>query len=104
MALSVEEISKRFLAATTTGFAPHPERHKYHGFTCPNCGRHEFGTNSMPNGVSVGSCHGNSYSGNGCTFMWDRNKPEDEENVFYHQTPAEWWEQYEELQKQVAED
>lgn len=90
MALDIEEIGRRFLANTKTGFAPHPKKTEYHGFTCPECGRHEFGTSGLPSGVSVGHCHGHQHSGNGCTFSWDRNNAVDEANVFHHQTREEW--------------
>lgn len=90
MKLSLEEIGQRMLSVTQTGFSRHPEGHLYHGFTCPNCGRHEFGTSSLPNGVSVGSCHGHEYSGNGCTFKWDRNNEADEAAAFYTMTREEW--------------
>jgi hypothetical protein len=90
MALSLEEIGKRMLEGARTGFARHPDGHKYHGFTCPECGRHEFGTSPLPNGVMVGHCHGHQHSGNGCTFKWDRKNAEDEKNVFYDMTREEW--------------
>lgn len=90
MALSFDEIAKRMLEGARTGFAPHPQKAEYHGFTCPECGRHEFGSSPLPNGVMVGHCHGHQHSGNGCTFKWDRNVPEDEANVFHHQTAEEW--------------
>jgi hypothetical protein len=90
MALTLEQIGQRLLEGAGTGFGRHPDAHKYHGFTCPECGRHEFGTSPLPNGVSIGHCHGHQHSGNGCTFKWDRNNKEDEKNVFYNMTRDEW--------------
>ena len=44
--------------------------------------------------VLVGSCDGNSHSGNGCTFSWNRNNPQDEANAIYQQTREEWMKSY----------
>ena len=94
MAISLEEVGKRFLENCRTGFAPHPKKTEYSGFTCPECGRHEFGTSSLPNGVSVGHCHGHQHSGNGCTFKWDRNVEADEAAVMHQMTHEEWMKQF----------
>jgi len=90
MPLTLSQIVAAILGKTVTGFAPHPEKAAYHGFTCPVCGRHEFGTSPLPGGVSVGHCHGHQHSGNGCTFSWDRNNAADEANVMHTQTEEEW--------------
>ena len=87
---SLEDLAERMLAKTSTGFQPHPDLKGYSGFTCPKCGRHEFDSASLPIGVLVGSCDGNSHSGNGCTFSWDRKNPQDEANAVYQQTREEW--------------
>lgn len=90
MSALLEKIGKRLLEGTRTGFTRHPGGTKYNGFTCPECGRHEFGTSNLPNGISIGHCHGNEHSGNGCTFKWDRTVLEDEKNTFYTMTREEW--------------
>lgn len=79
--MDYEQVSQRMQANVRTGFERHPQGTRYHGFTCPECGRHEFGTSSFPNGVMIGHCHGNSYSNNGCTFSWDRKNFDDENNA-----------------------
>lgn len=71
---------------------------RYHGFTCPECGSHMFGTytyqpsmgRKYPAGTRVGMCHENQHSGNGCRFEWDRSDPESESAVMYVQTLQEW--------------
>lgn len=63
---------------------------RYHGFTCPECGSHMFGTIMKPDGTKIGLCHENNYSGNGCSFTWNRKDPDMESKVMYKQTRAEW--------------
>lgn len=88
----LERLKAQWLAKTTTGFEPHPDAKKYHGFTCPNCGRHEFGTSPLPDGTLIGNCHGASYAAEsaGCTFSWDRNNAQDEKNAIYSMSREEW--------------
>lgn len=71
---------------------------RYHGFTCPECGHHEFGTYTwpaamgtlFPAGTSVGSCHSHQHHGTGCKFKWNRDDPDAESKAMYEQTPEEW--------------
>lgn len=91
--MNYEQVIENMRKNVRTGFARHPNGKSYHGFTCPNCGRHEFGTSSFPNGVTIGHCHGNSYAANGCTFSWDRSNQADEDNAVHTMTSAEWMEQ-----------
>ncbi len=71
---------------------------RYHGFTCPNCGSHMFGTHThhramgdkYPHGARVGQCNEHQHSGNGCTFEWNRDVAESEESCMYVQTREEW--------------
>lgn len=94
MAINFEQIIEHFKSMCRTGFQPHPDRTKYHGFTCPNCGRHEFGTNPLPGGVEIGVCHGNQYAGNQCDFTWNRNNEQDENNCFHNMTREQWMETF----------
>ena len=74
------------------------EMARYHGFTCPDCGSHYFGTHThhramgdkYEHGTKVGKCHEHQHSGNGCTFEWNRGDPEAEAVAMYEQTPEEW--------------
>lgn len=67
---------------------------RYHGFTCPKCGSHFFGTSVLrgPDGQkqTFGRCHENQYSANGCDFTWDRDDAEAEAKAMYEQTKEEW--------------
>lgn len=73
-----------------------PPRH--HGFTCPNCGSHRFGTytyraqfgSKYPPGTQVGHCNEHGNSGNGCEFTWNRNDKAAEDACMYAQTEQEW--------------
>lgn len=73
---------------------------RYHGFTCPKCGSHYFGTHKhyavmgskYKAGTMVGTCHENLHSGNGCAFEWDRSDVAAESACMYEQTPEEWME------------
>lgn len=66
---------------------------RYHGFTCPVCGGHSFGTSNIPNteytrgekglqehlkpfelGVKLGNCQSVTSKGM-CDFRWDRDDP-----------------------------
>lgn len=77
---------------------------RYHGFTCPDCGSHFFGTSKVPKGffkdhpeaTRVGHCHANAHTGNGCKFSWNRDDQEMEDKCIYNQTPEEWAASYEE--------
>jgi hypothetical protein len=87
---NLDEISARLLSDTSTGFSRHADGSSYHGFTCPTCGSHYFGTHSLPNGTSVGKCHAHQHTGNGCTFSWDRTNASDEGNVMHYLSYDEW--------------
>lgn len=72
---------------------------RYHGFTCPECGSHMFGTHihhtkfmgdKYPQGTRVGTCNENQHSGNRCTFEWNRDDPAAEASAMYEQTREEW--------------
>lgn len=72
---------------------------RYQGFTCPNCGSHNFGTHThrvlfmgkkYPEGTKVGKCHENQHTGNGCQFEWNRNDPVVEDQCMYQQTSSSW--------------
>lgn len=81
------------------------ETGRYHGFTCPECGSHNFGTHThrilfmgdkYPEGTKVGKCHENQHTGNGCQFEWNRDDPVVEAECIYHQTHEEWMAQFKE--------
>jgi len=71
---------------------------RYHGFTCPDCGSHYFGTHThhramgekYEHGTKVGKCNAHQHTGNGCAFEWNRDDPEAEAIAMYKQTPEEW--------------
>lgn len=73
---------------------------RYHGFTCPKCGSHHFGTHKEINPkdgreVTIGSCHArlgynNPDRNNSCNFSWNRMIPQQEELVMYFQSSEEW--------------
>lgn len=77
----------------TTSTAP-----RYHGFTCPKCGSHMFGTHKQhesmgdayPHGTSVGSCHAYVQGQGKCRFQWNRDDPKAEAEAMYTQSPDEW--------------
>lgn len=62
---------------------------RYHGFTCPECGSHYFGTSNW-HGVLTGHCHGDQHTGSGCGFTWDRTDKAEEARCMYEQTLEEW--------------
>jgi len=43
-----------------------------------------------PDGAIIGRCNENQYSGNGCTFEWNREDPVKEEQYIYIQPIEEW--------------
>jgi predicted RNA-binding Zn-ribbon protein involved in translation (DUF1610 family) len=71
---------------------------RYHGFTCPNCGSHMFGTHThyrlmgdkYPHGTSVGQCQAFHHSQTDCRFEWNRDDPKAEAECMYEQTETEW--------------
>lgn len=71
---------------------------RYHGFTCPNCGSHMFGTHThyaqmgdkYPPGTRIGTCNEHCHSGNGCSFQWNRDDPVAENACMYQQTHEEY--------------
>lgn len=75
--------------------APEP---KYHGFTCPQCGSHKFGTSRFKDETGKnqhrGYCHEDQYTRNGCRFSWDRDNPDEEKAAMYSQTEEEWMQSY----------
>lgn len=76
----------------------------YHGFTCPMCGSHMFGTFKLPSlksfssrysdqyapGTSVGICHAHGHTGNHCDFHWDRSNKEHETIAIYEMPYEEY--------------
>lgn len=58
---------------------------KYHGFTCPQCGGHLFGTATWPNKSSVGHCNTPT-----CGYKWDRSDKAAEDAVIQYLTHEEW--------------
>lgn len=89
---------------------------RHHGFTCPNCGSHYFGTftneavrpggalidPNFPKQASVGHCNEHGHTGNGCQFRWNRNDAEMEAKCIYEQTLEEWMADYD-LRRQERE-
>ena len=88
---------------------------RHHGFTCPNCGSHAFGTfkyhpamgKQYPADTRVGSCHEHySTSESTCRFTWNRDDYLAESQCMYEQSEAEWQDAYEEMRviTQAARD
>lgn len=84
---------------------PHATREQHHGFTCPSCGGHRFGTCStnfkphganellypqFPQGVSVGHCNEYLEGFKRCGFTWNRNDPEQEKACLHFMTMEQW--------------
>ena len=71
---------------------------RYHGFTCPNCGSHAFGTHTHfevmgpahPPGSRVGTCQAYLHEQSDCRFSWNRGDEQAEAQCMYTQTPEEW--------------
>ena len=64
---------------------------RYHGFTCPKCASHYFGTSSMgKDAPKIGKCNENQYSRNGCTYEWRRDDAEAEAACMYQMTREEF--------------
>lgn len=85
---------------------------RYHGFTCPNCGSHYFGTykhhsamgDQYPHGTSVGCCHAHHHDPSStCRFTWNRDDKEAEDKAIYHQTKEEWAASWEEVKRQFQQ-
>ena len=76
---------------------------RYHGFTCPNCGGHRFGSfkwhekmgGKYPHMTFIGRCHENTYTNNDCTFEWVRDDPVQESACMYKQSKEEWMAEWE---------
>ena len=65
---------------------------RYHGFTCPKCGSHYFGTSRMgKDEQQIGRCHENQYSRNGCTYQWRRDDYAAEAACMYQMTAEEFF-------------
>lgn len=75
---------------------------KFHGFTCPSCGSHMFGThknlgsvtNQYPAGAAIGSCQGFQDTPSECRFTWNRADSAIESQCLYSQTREEWMADY----------
>lgn len=71
---------------------------RHHGFTCPNCGSHFFGTyrhhrtmgDKYPHDTSVGNCQEYLHAKSACRFQWNRDDAVAEAECMYTQTPEEW--------------
>ncbi len=71
---------------------------RHHGFTCPACGSHFFGTrkhyavmgDAYPTGTAVGMCNARQHQPSTCGFEWNRDDPQAEAQCMYEQTPEEW--------------
>lgn len=71
---------------------------RYHGFTCPECGSHMFGTHKHHQamgdkyapGTSVGSCHAHHHGPSECRFEWNRDDAQAESACMYEQSEEEW--------------
>ena len=64
---------------------------RYHGFTCPKCGSHYFGTSRMgKDAPQVGRCNENQHSGNGCTYEWRRDDADADAACMYEMTEDEF--------------
>lgn len=81
---------------------------RHHGFTCPNCGSHYFGTytyidrmgTKFPHGTRVGECHAHHHAPSTCRFEWDRGDSSVESQVMYEQTEEEWAEAMDKLREE----
>ncbi len=75
---------------------------RHHGFTCPNCGSHFFGTyryeaamgDKYKSGTQVGKCNRHQHELSDCRFEWDRSNIEQESTAMYEQTKEEWDAEY----------
>jgi len=76
---------------------------RFHGFTCPQCSSHMFGSfkynsamgDEFPAGTFVGRCNGSAHyepkaKEIGCKFQWNRDDPKAEAAVIYHPSEEEW--------------
>lgn len=83
---------------------------RHHGFTCPQCGSHYFGTHvhhrvmgdKYPHLTRVGQCGARRHDASSqCKFEWNRDDSIQEHECIYMQTPAEWEQSYHAWLKEI---
>lgn len=80
------------------GEADPPTKSRYHGFTCPQCGSHYFGTgrylsvmgDKYEHNTQVGYCQAWQHEPSDCRYEWNRDNKEQEAACMYQQTAEEW--------------
>ena len=84
---------------------------RHHGFTCPKCGSHMFGTHmhhsvmgdKYPHGASVGKCQGYLHEASDCRYEWRRDDASAEAECMYEQTPQEWMEAHQAFVREIKQ-